>query len=341
MIVVIGATGFIGMYTVQYLLEQNEKVIATGRDLALGAVLEEMGAQFIPLDLTHERDFDRLPAEDITGVILLAGLLPANIYDETGQEFAADYFRINVIGAINVLEYCRKNHIRKVINCTSYADVRNAWSRDRALTEEEPRGFQYTGDHAVYVISKNAISDVMEYYNQEYDMECSWFRLPPVYGVGPHGFIYVNGRLYQSGIDTFISRARKGEPIEIWGDPGISRDIIYVKDVARAFYLALQHEEVRGLFNMSSSHPVTLEEQVRVIIDLFGDPNHPSPIIYRPDKPNNTPSFWFSMRRAKEVFEFVPAYQDFRFMMEDYKKELESGRWQTLLQERRKDSAEQ
>lgn len=40
MIVVMGATGFIGMYTVEYLRKQGESVIATGRNPELGQKLE-------------------------------------------------------------------------------------------------------------------------------------------------------------------------------------------------------------------------------------------------------------------------------------------------------------
>ena len=124
MIIVIGATGFVGMYTVERLIKAGEKVIATGRNGKLGTQLERMGAEYIPLDITKKEDFDKLPKEGVEGVILLAGLLPANAKVNLDRdENAADYFEVNVIGAINVLEYCRKNGIRRVINCCSYSDV--------------------------------------------------------------------------------------------------------------------------------------------------------------------------------------------------------------------------
>ena len=336
MVIVIGATGFIGMYTVEALVQSGKKVLATGRNEKLGKKLQEMGANFLQLDITNKSDFDKLPTNDVEGVILLAGLLPANAKaDLTNEENAADYFEVNVIGAINVLEYCRKNGIKKVIGSCSYSDVSGAWGKDYPITEEEPRDFKFTGDHAVYVISKNACNDVMEYYNQQHGMQCAWFRFPPVYGVGPHGTIYVNGMAYKSGIATFIDNAMEGKDIELWGNPHIKRDIIYVKDVATAYVMALESEKTYGLYNMTSGTQLDLEEQAQAVIDVFGT-DKGSKLIYRPEKPNNTPSFWYSMEKAKRDFGFVPKYINYYDMMVDYKKELESGRWDDLVESRQK-----
>ncbi len=336
MVIVIGATGFIGMYTVEALVQSGKKVLATGRNEKLGKKLQNMGADFLQLDVTNKSDFDKLPTNDVEGVILLAGLLPANAKaDLTNEENAADYFEVNVIGAINVLEYCRKNGIKKVIGSCSYSDVSGAWGKGYPITEEEPRNFKFTGDHAVYVISKNACNDVMEYYNQQHGMQCAWFRFPPVYGVGPHGTIYVNGKAYKSGIATFIDNAKEGKDIELWGNPHIKRDIIYVKDVATAYVMALESEKTYGLYNMTSGTQLDLEEQAQAVIDVFGS-DKGSKLVYRPEKPNNTPSFWYSMEKAKKDFGFVPVYTSYHDMMVDYKKELESGRWDDLVESRQK-----
>lgn len=336
MVIVIGATGFIGMYTVEALVQSGKKVLATGRNEKLGKKLQDMGADFLQLDITNKSDFDKLPTNGVGGVILLAGLLPANAKaDLTNDENAADYFEVNVIGAINVLEYCRKNGIKKVIGSCSYSDVSGAWGKGYPITEEEPRDFKFTGDHAVYVISKNACNDVMEYYNQQHGMQCAWFRFPPVYGVGPHGTIYVNGKAYKSGIATFIDNAKEGKDIELWGNPHIKRDIIYVKDVATAYVMALESEKTYGLYNMTSGTQLDLEEQAQAVIDVFGT-DKGSKLVYRPEKPNNTPSFWYSMEKAKRDFGFVPKYINYYDMMIDYKKELESGRWDDLVESRQK-----
>ena len=324
MIIIIGATGFIGMYTAEAFLKKGYQVLATGRNVKIGEALSNEGASFERLDITKEEDFEKLPQDGVSGIILLAGLLPANTTaDLLCEDNAADYFKVNVIGTINVLEWARKHNVKKVIGACSYADVRNAWKKDYAITEEEPRNFSFTGDHSVYVISRNAANDVMEYYNQQHQMCCAWFRFPPVYGVGPHGTINVNGKPYKSGIQTFIENAMEGKDIEIWGDPGISRDIIYVKDVARAYVLAMESDKTYGLYNMTSSVPLTLLDQAKTVIDVFGN-DKGSKIVFRPEKKNNTPSFLFSMEKAKRDFGFVPEYTDFKKMMEDYKKEMEN-----------------
>ena len=196
MIIVIGATSFIGVHTVTELVNQGCEVLVTGRKNRFKEHYDALGVEYVNLDLNNEADFEKLPKTGVEGVILLAGLLPANApvnLDE--DENAADYFRINVIGTINCLEYCRKNDIKRVISTCSYADVRGAWSATKRITEEEPRDFIYTGDHAVYVISKNAANDVMEYYNQQHGMKNAVFRFPTVFGVTPHMSLFVNGEM--------------------------------------------------------------------------------------------------------------------------------------------------
>ena len=82
-------------------------------------------------------------------------------------------------------------------------------------------------------------------------------------------------------------------------------------------------DKTYGLYNMTSSVPLTLLDQAKTVIDVFGN-DKGSKIVFRPEKKNNTPSFLFSMEKAKRDFGFVPEYTDFKKMMEDYKKEMEN-----------------
>ena len=69
---------------------------------------------------------------------------------------------------------------------------------------------------------------------------------------------------------------------------------------------------------------------MKAVIEVFGG-NKKSEIIYRPEKPNSTPSFLYSMDKAKRDFDFEPRYTDYLTMMKDYKMELESGFWSELV----------
>lgn len=333
MILIIGASSFIGVHTVSELLSHKCKVAVTGRNGKFKSHYDKLGVPYYELDLPNKTDFERLPKEGVEGIILLAGLLPANAeVDLDKDENAADYFRVNVIGTINVLEYCRKNGINRVISACSYADVKNAWSADKAITEEEPRSFSYKGDHAVYVISKNAANDVMEYYNQQHGMKNAWFRFPPVYGVGPHGSLFVNGKIYKSGLQIFMDNASEGKDICVYGDKNLSRDVVYVKDVAKAYYQAMYSEKTYGLYNLTSGKGVTLEEQAEVIAEVFKSEDYPkSKVIYEPEKANNSPSYLFSIEKAKRDFGYEPHYADFKVMMTDLKKDMDNNLYRDLF----------
>ena len=332
MYIVIGASSFIGVYTVEEFIKQGETVIVTGRRNKFKEHYDKLGVQYINLDLANKEDFERLPKVGVEGIVLLGGLLPANApvnLDE--NENADEYFMINTIGTINVLEYCRKNKIKRIISNCSYADVRGAWGK-KVITEDEPRDFIYTGDHAAYVFSKNAANDIMEYYNQQHGMKNAWFRFAPVYGVGPHDSLYINGTLKKSGLKIFIDNASEGKDICIFGNPNLSRDVVYVKDVAHAYWLAMQSENTYGLYNMTSGRGVTLQQQAEVIAELWASaPDKKSKITYRPEVINNTPSYLFSMEKAKRDFGFVPEYADFKVMMADYKKDLDANKYQELF----------
>jgi len=333
MIIVIGASSFIGVYTINALLEQGYKVLATGRKDGFRDYYKKLGVDYVNLNICDKESFDSLPKKGVEGVILLAALLPANSpVNLDVSENAADYFKVNTIGTINVLEYCRMNQVNRVISTTSYADVYGHWSKEKMIDEFVPRSFSYEGDHAAYVISKNAATDIIEYYNQQHGMSNAVFRLPPVYGVGPHGSLYVNGTYVKSGLQLFIEKAINGEEISVFGDKDVSRDVVYVKDVAGAFVQAIQSQNTYGLYNITSGKGVTLEEQAKVIMDIFSPKNANKKINFRPDIPNGSQSYIFSVEKARKDFNYLPKYKNFQDMMEDYFYEMQKGTVASLFQ---------
>ncbi|MCR5151393.1 MAG: NAD(P)-dependent oxidoreductase, partial [Clostridiales bacterium] len=106
----------------------------------------------------------------------------------------------------------------------------------------------------------------------------------------------------------------------------------YVKDVALAFWKAMKSENTYGLYNMTSGKGVTLLQQAQIIAELWAkSPDKKSKITFKPEVQNNTPSYLFSMEKAKNDFDFEPAFSDFRTMMTDYKKDLDNDKYRELF----------
>ncbi len=335
MFIIIGASSFIGVYTATCFLEHGEEVIVTGRNNKFKDYYDEYkNATYTNLDLSKPEDFEKLPKKGVDGVILISGALPASEDADLKEKENADlYIRINTLGTINALEYCRRNGIKRLINTVSYSDVGNLLTENPPMDENLPREFSYKGDHSVYLISKNAATDVMEYYNQQHGMSNAWFRLTPVYGVGPHGNLKVNGRIRKSGFQIFIDKASAGEDIEVYGY--LARDTVYVKDVAKAYYLASKSEKAYGCYNITSGKTTTLLEQAQVCAELFAkDSGHRSNVIYLENMVNPGKSYLFSIEKAKKDFGYKPDYADFKTMMIDYKKELDRGVYSSLFSTR-------
>lgn len=335
MYIIIGASSFIGVYTANEFINRGCEVLVTGRNNKYKEYYDRKGIEYINLDLTKKEDFEKLPKNNVDGVILLSALLPANETADLDDEENADkYIEVNTLGTIYLLEYCRKNKINRIISTISFADVANKWSEEYVIDEKDERSFSFVGDHAAYVISKNAAADMLEYYNQQHNMKNAWFRLPPVYGVGPHGSLLVNGKVKKSGLQVFIDNAVEGKDICVYGDKNMSRDVVYVKDVAHAFYLAMKSEKTYGLYNITAGHGTTLDEQAKVIAEVFSTNGMKSKVTYKPEIDNGGKSYIFSIKKANEDFGYSPEYGTFEKMMIDYKYELERGEYEKLFEYR-------
>ena len=334
MFVIIGASSFIGVYTATFFWEQGERVLVTGRNDRFKEYYDKLGVEYVNLDLTQESDFRKLPTKGVEGVVLISGALPASeTADLNERENADKYIRVNTLGTCYALEFCRKNKIKRLINTTSYADISNSLRVEPPIEESEPRNYSFSGDHAAYVISKCAASDLAEYYNKQHNMKNVWFRLPPVYGVGPHGYLNVDGKIVKSGLQIFIDNAKAGEDIEVYGH--LVRDIVYVKDVAQAYYKAAKSESASGLYNISSGHKTSLLEQARVCSKLFASGEHPAAkVIIRDDKANYGKSYLFSIEKAKNDFGYEPKFPTFEKLMVDYIAEERRGVFSKLFANR-------
>jgi UDP-glucose 4-epimerase len=333
MVIVFGAAGFIGTYLVDQLVTDGFDVLATDISQLGEAYYEKQGIAFIRLDITKEKGFTRLPQAGVSAAINLACVQPANVSKE--EYDPTDYIKVNVLGTLNILEFCRKTGIQKMIYISSHRTVQALWESGKRIREDVTKAIKYTGEYTMFSISEGAAEDCVEHYRQQYGMQGIIFRLPPVYGYGPHTEIFKNGKPIKTGFKVFIENAIAGKPIEVWGDYEKGRDIIYVKDVVSAIVLALKNKDASGLYNIASGRTLSLKEEAETIARVFSSRNNPSKITYQPDKPNSVEPFLYNISKAKRELRWSPKYS-FEEMLVDYKKEMGSGRFKFLLEKRRR-----
>ena len=118
-----------------------------------------------------------------------------------------------MIGSYNVLEYCRKVKADRILFSTSAYDIWNAALRGEVIYPDMPYDFSYTGDHAMYVISKNTAIEMMEHYHQQYGLKKFVFRFPTIYSYSPNQFYYPNGKKTLRPVYRMINNAINGDPI--------------------------------------------------------------------------------------------------------------------------------
>ncbi|MBQ4507987.1 MAG: NAD(P)-dependent oxidoreductase [Paludibacteraceae bacterium] len=325
-IIIFGATGNVGSYVWKYALNffDNEQyeVIASGRRET--DFFARQGFPYISVDLSKIEEFEKLPIENVYAVIYLAAQIPSYMEGYRPEQ----YIQSNIMGAYNVLEYCRKVNADRILFSTTVFDISLAVQEGVALKPNTPYNFSYAGDHAVYVITKNTAIELIKHYYAEYGLKYFIFRFPTIYNYSPYHYYHPNGMKTLRPVYRMIDLAMKGEPIELWGNPNYSKDMVYVDDCAQMICKAVLANRDNGWYNVGTGVPVTLQEQIETIIRVFSPEDHPSQIIYRPEKPCGG-GFLMDVQNAKEELGYEPQY-DCQRLFEAYKEEMKINRFAEL-----------
>lgn len=324
-ILIIGATGETGVYITDYLLNKVKgkyEIIAVGQRKT--AFFKKLGIEYHSIDISNAASFESLPKEDIYAVVYTAAVMPARMEGY----YPMRYLEVNVCGTLNVLEYCRKVHADRIIYTQTIRDVGNKIGKE-VIKSDSPRDFSYQGDHAMYVISKNAAVDMIEHYYQEYGLKRFILRLPTIYLYSPDKFYCVNGEKREMGFRILIDNAIKGENIEVWGDPNKAHDITYVKDLAQIVYLAcICNTTDGGMYNVGTGLPISLIDQVKGIIEVFGEDDNKSRIIFCPEKPSAR-QYDIDISKTINELGYKPLYSYSEYL-KDFKIEMQQNRFAEL-----------
>lgn len=324
-VVVFGATGTVGAYTCLYLIEHFYSVIAVGSRVSDNGFFADNGIKYYSVDVRNKSEFNKLPYQDIYAVVNLAGMLPARMEGYTPQR----YIDINMTGALNILEYCAKANVNRVIYSQSISDVARLCGTPKPISSDAPTSFPLNNDHSVYSITKNAAVSLLEHYSAKYGFKHYILRFPNIYLYHPNPYYYVDGEKKWQGYRLMIHKAMHGEPLSIWGNPQKVRDIVYVKDCSQIIEKCISTADApNGTYNVGTGIGTTMEEQVRGIVEIFSPKNTPSEISYDPTK-SDAVEYVFDMSKVKKYLGYKPQY-DYIAYLEDFKKEMLLQRFERL-----------
>jgi UDP-glucose 4-epimerase len=114
-------------------------------------------------------------------------------------------------------------------------------------------------------------------------------------------------------VATFLRRARRGEPLMLWGEGGGGRDLLYVRDAARAISAALAAGAPGGVLNIGSGRPRTFREVAETVNAVFSNPGG---LWFDPSRQEDRTVAYMDCRRAAEQMGWSPRW-DLRSALED------------------------
>lgn len=145
------------------------------------------------------------------------------------------FLNINEVALLNILsEYRKQKSNAKII----FPSTRLVYKgRKGLLKEDDEKEFK-----TIYAINKFACEQYLEQYNRVFGVKYCIFRI-----CVPYGTLVPNASSYGTA-EFMISKAIKGENIQLYGDGSVRRSFIYIGDLCEAL--------ARGAFCMSCVNDV-------------------------------------------------------------------------------------
>ena len=297
-VLVTGATGLLGSWMVEELLERGANVICLIRDwvprsrLATSALMDrvivirgELQDYELLLRAINEYEIDtvfHLAAQTIVG---------------TASRSPLSTFESNVRGTWTLLEACRvcPRLIERVIVASS---DKAYGSHDKLpYTEETPLAGRYP-----YDVSKTCADLIAFSFFHTYRVPVSVTRCGNLYGGGDLNF----NRL----IPGTIRSALADEAPIIRSDGKFVRDYYYVKDAVAAYLELAEHlpdERLVGqAFNFGTETPMSVLEMVRTILTTMGK-EWLSPVVLN-EANHEIPEQYLCCAKARELLGWQPKY---------------------------------
>lgn len=300
---VTGCAGFIGAAVCRRLLRYGYEVwglddLSNGYDPALKQYRLRKFARrhnfgFKQLDISDREELGYFFADE--AAMLPEGYVPfdavINLAARAGVRASVEnpwqYYQTNTQGTLNLLELCRRYRVPKFVLAST-----------SSLYGEQDVPFRETQDtsHPLspYAASKKAAETLAHTYHHLHGLDVTVLRYFTVYGPA--------GRPDMS-MYRFIRWIAEGEPLDLYGDGGQSRDFTYIDDVARGTVAALRPLGYQ-VVNLGGNRPVTLSKIIGRIEELLG---RKADIRCHDAHPADVRETWAQTTRARLVLGWRPS----------------------------------
>lgn len=254
-IVVLGGGGFIGAAIVDRLLQAGHQIRVLERPRVVPyrvfAAKEEV--EWVTGDLLSMHDMQSA----ITGMEVVVHLVSTTLPKSANEDPVYDV-QTNLVASLQLLDAMVAQQIKKIVFISSGGTVYGA-PKYIPMDEQHP-----TEPRLSYGITKLAIEKFLLMYQDLHGIKANILRVTNPYGERQRI------ETAQGAVGVFLSRALTGKTIDIWGDGSVTRDYVYVQDVADAFAQAVLYDGGQSVFNISTGIGTSLRELIQIIEGVLG-----------------------------------------------------------------------
>ncbi len=256
---VTGAAGFIGSHLVERLLAEGHSVV--GIDGFVDNYERELKESHLALYAKHPQfefveDFiERLDLnavlDGVERVVHLAAL--PGVRSSWGSSFE-DYASHNVYATQRLLESALHSGVTRFVYASSssvYGDAADLPMREDA--RERP--------HSPYGVTKLAAEHLARLYHRNYGLATVSLRFFTVYGPRQRP---------DMATQRFLTAARDGTPIMLFGDGEQTRDFTFVADTVEAMVRAAERGHEGAVYNVGGGSTVTVNQLIEAIEEVSG-----------------------------------------------------------------------
>lgn len=287
-VVVFGGGGFIGSAIVDRLLAEGHavRIFERPRIQAYRKFLPTEPVEWMAGDLASTQDVhDALLGMDSV-MHLVSTTLPKNSNDDPVYDVQS-----NVVATLQLLNAMVAQNVRRLVFISSGGTVYGN-PQYSPIDENHP-----TEPLVSYGITKLTIEKYLSVFHRLHGIETVSLRVGNPYGERQRV------ETAQGAVGVFLHKALRGESIDIWGDGSVTRDYLYVADVAAAFVKALNYTGPHRVFNVSSGVGTSLNELVSMLEQVMG---HPIARRYLPGRPFDVAVSVLCNQRAQQALGWQP-----------------------------------